>query len=203
MAALGGAGDRPEVRVGDVWEDMDPRTTSPAGRRRVRIIGLIRGEDGAANRAMTQTIGGAQRIHTARLDAFALPPDGRTGYRLIARKGDVVPRPEERSDVGDQFSVRLTGSQAEALDRLGWGGSVSERVRSLVFLCLASACWPDFVDVSVDEDCSEWRQIRLGADLRVALYEYQQAVGCRDLSAAIRSLITSGLAMEKTAWIGK
>lgn len=73
---------------------------------------------------------------------------------------------------------------------------VSGRVRALVEAQLAGAVWPEFIDAARDEGARMWFQLRVPCDLRVAIYTYQQAVGCRDLSAAVRSLVTSGLAMK-------
>ncbi len=101
--------------------------------------------------------------------------------------------------IREQFSVRLTVGQMHAIERTRGDLSVSARVRALLRVSLDAAVWPSFVDGIADEDVGAWLQIRVSPDLRVEIYQYQQAVGCRDLSAAVRSLVTGGLALEGCA----
>ena len=98
--------------------------------------------------------------------------------------------------IREQFSVRLTLGQIHAIERTRGESTVSARVRELMRVSLDAKVWPEFLDGTTDEDASEWLQVRISPDLRVEIYEYQQAVGCRDLSAAVRSLVTGGLALE-------
>ena len=98
--------------------------------------------------------------------------------------------------IREQFSVRLTPGQMHAVERTRGESTVSARVRELMRVSLDAKVWPSFLDGATDEDASEWLQVRISPDLRVEIYEYQQAVGCRDLSAAVRSLVTGGLALE-------
>lgn len=101
--------------------------------------------------------------------------------------------------IREQFSVRLTLGQIHAVERTRGESTVSARVRELMRVSLDAKVWPDFLDGTTDEDASEWLQVRISPDLRVEIYEYQQAVGCRDLSAAVRSLVTGGLAFERVS----
>jgi hypothetical protein len=101
-----------------------------------------------------------------------------------------VPTGRER----EQFSIRLTPGQLLAVQRLG--KSVSETVRRLVQKSLNGAAWPRFVDGASDEGAAAWVQVRISPELRAMIGEYQQASGCRDMSAAVRSLVTSALAVE-------
>lgn len=98
--------------------------------------------------------------------------------------------------VREQFSVRLTPGQLLAIMRTRKGGTVAARLRSLIRISLDGPIWPQFVDGAADEGAEAWVQIRVSPDLRAELHNYQQAVGCRDLSAAVRSLVTSALAVE-------
>lgn len=98
--------------------------------------------------------------------------------------------------VREQFSVRLTPGQLLAIMRTRNGGTVAARLRSLIRTSLDGPIWPQFVDGAVDEGAEAWVQIRVSPELRGELHNYQQAVGCRDLSAAVRSLVTSALAVE-------
>lgn len=111
----------------------------------------------------------------------------------------VIPEPSwerRRGVVREQFSVRLTAGQLLAIMRTRARASVATRVRFLIRASLDGAIWPKFVDGAVDEGADAWVQFRLSPELRAEIYEYQQAVGCLDLSAAVRSLVTSALAVE-------
>lgn len=98
--------------------------------------------------------------------------------------------------VREQFSVRLTPGQLMAIMRTRNGGTVAARLRALIRISLDGPIWPQFVDGAADEGAEAWVQIRVSPELRAELHNYQQAVGCRDLSAAVRSLVTSALAVE-------
>lgn len=108
-----------------------------------------------------------------------------------------MPRPRRYRVEGntDKFSVRITPSQYMVAFRTRGDIGVSGRVRAIVEAQLAAPAWPEFIDSARDEGAHMWFQLRVPCDLRAAIYTYQQAVGCRDLSAAVRSLVTSGLAM--------
>lgn len=112
----------------------------------------------------------------------------RTGDRYD-RHPDGAPR--------EQFSVRLTPSQMMAVMRRSRPGqTVADRVRGLLQASIDGTPWPRLIDGRVDEDASAWVQFRVTPDQRSDIYEYQQAVGARDMSVAVRSLVTAALALE-------
>jgi hypothetical protein len=103
----------------------------------------------------------------------------------------------ERSTDGanlEQFSVRLTPAQFLALRRRGV--TISDRVRGCITSVLRASPWPRYVAASVDEGAGVWVQFRMKPELRTLVGAYQQACGCRDMSAAVRSLVTCALAGE-------
>lgn len=93
--------------------------------------------------------------------------------------------------------MRLTPGQLMAvMRRKAPKQTVADRVRGLLHASLDGTPWPLLIDGRVDEDASAWVQFRVTPDLRAEIHEYQQAVSARDMSVAVRSLVTAALALE-------
>lgn len=74
--------------------------------------------------------------------------------------------------------------------------TVADRVRGLITTALDGTPWPRLVDGSDDEGASVWIQFRVAPSMLADIHDYQQASGARDMSVAVRSLVTSALARE-------
>lgn len=69
-------------------------------------------------------------------------------------------------------------------------------VRHCISEALALDPWPAFVATDGDEAPEMRAHVRMTPTMRSDLLRYQSAVGARDMSAAMRSLVTCGLALR-------
>lgn len=174
MGTVSYADYMPETRVLVVRLDTARKKHAPRG--------VTRGPKLPHGRARSR----ANRMHGCGKWDHEADPDARLAMAGCCARPVVIAR--------EQFSVRMTQSLYSGLPSSGQ--TASARIRELVRMVLDSAVWPPFVDPSVDEDLDRWVQVRLSQKMRSDLSVYQASVGCRDLSAAIRSLIVSGQVMD-------
>lgn len=108
--------------------------------------------------------------------------------------------PKYRKTAGEtreSFSIRLTpGLRADVEQRAAaLGVTASLLMRHAILEALDMEPWPPFADPLSDEDAdaSGGAPLRIAASLRGEILRYQGAVGARDMSAAMRSLIAVGV----------
>lgn len=97
----------------------------------------------------------------------------------------------------ESFSIRLTpGLRSDVEHRAAaLGVTASLLMRHSILEALAMEPWPPFADPMNDEDADTagGAPLRITASLRGEILRYQSAVGARDMSAAMRSLIAVGV----------
>ena len=115
------------------------------------------------------------------------------GQCVTARRFRRLPDGEAR----ETMPFRIGEGQADAVRRFAdeHGVSVGVAVRHCVSVALDCVPWPEYIAVDLDEAPEIPLHVRVTPTMRSSVLRYQQATGARDISAAMRSLVTCGLAL--------